>query len=184
MFKLESQNKNWNICHTMNETDNITMFVLVIPLQKYNCQSKYGHMWYAIKWPQTPALFRTLLWNLIFKTVGETNFQTIKNVCFLLPGAIKIKTQSWYSIYQNGMPGPIYSANFSRIGPVISKDRKYTYLDTWLKMMKQKLNYSQYIEQKQDVLRYVKNSELTREMGNKVLFWLKFSTSTSMLPMI
>ena len=30
--------------------------------------------------------------------------------------------------------------------------------------MKQKLNYSQYVEQEQDIFRYVKNSELTREI--------------------
>ena len=30
--------------------------------------------------------------------------------------------------------------------------------------MKQKLNYSQYVEQEQDIFRYFKNSELTREI--------------------
>ena len=47
--------------------------------------------------------------------------------------------------------------------------------------MKQKLNYSQYIEQEQDIFRYVKNSELTREYR---VIQIEFSTSTSVLPMV
>ena len=63
-------------------------------------------MWYAIRKLQTPALFRTLLWNFIFKVVGDTNFQKLKNVnivCFLSPS--NFKPQSRYSTYQNTMQG-------------------------------------------------------------------------------
>ena len=48
-----------------------------------------------------------------------------------------------------------------------SKDRNnlwnYSSLNTWVALMKQKLNYSQYVEQEQDIFRYVKNYELTKE---------------------
>ena len=40
--------------------------------------------------------------------------------------------------------------------------KNYSSLNTWAMLMKQKLNYSQYVEQEQDIFRYVKNSELTR----------------------
>ena len=42
--------------------------------------------------------------------------------------------------------------------------KNYSTLNTWATLMKQKLNYSQYVEQEQDIFRYVKNSELTREI--------------------
>ena len=42
--------------------------------------------------------------------------------------------------------------------------KHYSTLNTWATPMKQKLNYSQYVEQEQDIFRYVKNSELTREI--------------------
>ena len=42
--------------------------------------------------------------------------------------------------------------------------KNYSTLDTWATLMKQKLNYSQYVEQEQGIFRYVKNSELTREI--------------------
>ena len=42
--------------------------------------------------------------------------------------------------------------------------KNYSSFNTWVTPMKQKLNYSQYVEQEQDILRYVKNSELTREI--------------------
>ena len=42
--------------------------------------------------------------------------------------------------------------------------KHYSTLNTWATLMKQKLNYSQYVEQEQDIFRYVKNSELTREI--------------------
>ena len=42
--------------------------------------------------------------------------------------------------------------------------KHYSTLNTWAALMKQKLNYSQYVEQKQDIFRYVKNFELTREI--------------------
>ena len=42
--------------------------------------------------------------------------------------------------------------------------KHYSTLNTWATLMKQKLNYSQYVEQEQDLFRYVKNSELTREI--------------------
>ena len=34
IFKLESQNKNWNACQTMYNTDNLTVVVLIILFQK------------------------------------------------------------------------------------------------------------------------------------------------------
>ena len=83
-------------------------------------------MWCAIRWPQTPALFRTLLWNFIFKIVGDMNFQKIENVnfvCRLSPS--DFKQQSQCSICQNTMPGPICSVNFSRIGPAVSEIFKF-----------------------------------------------------------
>ena len=42
--------------------------------------------------------------------------------------------------------------------------KHYSTLNTRATLMKQKLNYSQYVEQEQDIFRYVKNSELTREI--------------------
>ena len=49
-----------------------------------------------------------------------------------------------------------------------SKDRNnsqnYSSLNPWATLMKQKPNYSQYVEQKEDIFRYVKNSELTRKI--------------------
>ena len=42
--------------------------------------------------------------------------------------------------------------------------QNYRTLNTWATLMKQKLNYSQYVEQEQDIFRYVKNSELTRDI--------------------
>ena len=42
--------------------------------------------------------------------------------------------------------------------------KKYSSFNTWVTPMKQKLNYSQYVEQEQDILRYVNNSYLTREI--------------------
>ena len=41
--------------------------------------------------------------------------------------------------------------------------KHYSTLNTWATLMKQKLNYSQYFEQEQDMFRYVKNAELNRE---------------------
>ena len=40
----------------------------------------------------------------------------------------------------------------------------YSSLNTWATLMKQKPNYSQYVEQEEDIFRYVKNSEPTREI--------------------
>ena len=40
----------------------------------------------------------------------------------------------------------------------------YSSLNTWATLMKQKPSYSQYVEQEEDIFRYVKNSELTREI--------------------
>ena len=42
--------------------------------------------------------------------------------------------------------------------------RFYSSLNTWATPMKQKVDYSQYVEQEQDIFRYVKNSELPREI--------------------
>ena len=42
--------------------------------------------------------------------------------------------------------------------------KNYSSLNTWATLIKQKLNYSQYVEQEEDIFRYVKNSELTREI--------------------
>ena len=42
--------------------------------------------------------------------------------------------------------------------------QNYSSLNTWATLMKQKPNYSQYVEQEEDIFRYVKNSELTREI--------------------
>ena len=42
--------------------------------------------------------------------------------------------------------------------------QNYSYLNSWATLMKQKPNYSQYVEQEEDIFRYVKNSELTREI--------------------
>ena len=60
--------------------------------------------------------------------------------------------------------------------------QNYSSLNTWATLMKQKPNYSQYVEQEEDIFRYVKNSERTREIRCHS-DW-NFSTSTSMLPMI
>ena len=37
-------------------------------------------------------------------------------------------------------------------------------LNTWATLMKQKPNDSQYVEQEEHIFKYVKNSELTREI--------------------
>ena len=42
--------------------------------------------------------------------------------------------------------------------------QNYSSLKTWATLMNQKPNYSQYVEQEEDIFRYVKNSELTREI--------------------
>ena len=140
IFKLESQSKNRNACQTMNDTLNLTVVVLIVLVQIFYLQNMVSfcfysivsspnvmcQMWCAIRWPQTPALFRTLLWNYIFKIVGDTNFQKMENVnfvCCLSPS--DFKQQSRCSVYQNTMPGPICSANFSRIGPVVSEIFKF-----------------------------------------------------------
>ena len=34
IFNLESQNKNWSACQTMNDTVNLTAVVLIILVQK------------------------------------------------------------------------------------------------------------------------------------------------------
>ena len=101
-------------------------------------------MCYAVRWPQTPTLFRTLFWNFIFKIVGDTNFPKFKNVnfvCRLLPS--NFKPQSQCSINQNTMPGPICSANFSRIGvavPEILKSRLPSF-PTRVTLIHKKFNY-------------------------------------------
>ena len=45
--------------------------------------------------------------------------------------------------------------------------QNYSSLNTWATLMKQKPNYSQYVEQEEDIFRYVKNSELTREIRRR-----------------
>ena len=42
--------------------------------------------------------------------------------------------------------------------------QNYSSLNTWATLMKQKPNYSQYVEQEEDIFIYTKNSELTREI--------------------
>ena len=42
--------------------------------------------------------------------------------------------------------------------------QNYSSLNTWATLMKQKPNYGQYVEQEEDIFRYVKNCELTREI--------------------
>ena len=42
--------------------------------------------------------------------------------------------------------------------------KNYSSFNTWATLMKQKVDYGQYVEQEQDIFRYVKNSELTREI--------------------
>ena len=66
--------------------------------------------------------------------------------------------------------------------------QNYSSLNTWATLMKQKPNYSQCVEQEEDIFRYVKNSEFTRELRchSDLIFPFRFNfpTSTSMLPMI
>ena len=47
-FKLESQNKNWNACQTMNNTVNLTVVVLIILFQNYDLQNMVSFCFYSI----------------------------------------------------------------------------------------------------------------------------------------
>ena len=127
IFKLESQNKNWNICQAMNITNNLTLVVLVIPFQKYNFHNMvFFWFWFnslITKCNNTKCHMQLDGHrNFIFKIVEDTNFQKFKNVnfiCCFTPSNFKPRWR--YSTYQNTMQGPIWSANFSRIDPVVSE---------------------------------------------------------------
>ena len=60
----------------------------------------------------------------------------------------------------------------------------YSSLNTWVTLMKQKLNYSHYVEQEQDIFRYVKNSELTRKIRRHSdwIFHIYISVTNGIVP--